>query len=124
MTAALALKLSAALGTALMLVPDAPNGTVVTFGAVKRVLCISFAFLVVAPAEFLFVFRDRCHLPVAADDVRKMLLLVEVLVGLAWATVVLVVVVVLVAGVALVVAVDVAAVEAAGSMGIYSMKSS
>jgi hypothetical protein len=87
----------------------------------------SSAFLVVAPAEFLSVFRDRHHRPVAADDVRKMLLLAEVPVGLAGATVVVVAVVVLVAEVALVavrpvavvapvvvlvVAVDVAAVEA------------
>jgi hypothetical protein len=41
----------------------------------------SSAFLVVADANFLSVFRDRRHRPVAADDVRKMLLLVEVLVG-------------------------------------------
>jgi hypothetical protein len=33
MTVALALNLSAALGTAPMLVPNAPNGTVGTFGA-------------------------------------------------------------------------------------------
>jgi hypothetical protein len=84
------------------------------------------AFLVVAAADFLSVFRARRHRPVAADDVRKMLLLVEVPVGLAGATVVFAVVVVLVAEVALVavrpvavvapvvvlvVAVDVAAVE-------------
>jgi hypothetical protein len=84
----------------------------------------SSAFLVVAAAEFLSVFCDRRHRPVAADDVWKMLLLAAVPVGSAGATVVVVVVVVLVAEVALVVAVDVAAVEAAGSMGIYSTKSS
>jgi hypothetical protein len=87
----------------------------------------SSAFLVVAAADFLSVFRDCRHRPVSADDVRKMLLLAEVPVGLVGATVVLVVVVVLVAEVALVadrpvavvapvvvlvVAVDVAAVEA------------
>jgi hypothetical protein len=87
----------------------------------------SSAFLVVAAAEFLSVFRDRRHRLVAADNVRKMLLLAEVPVGSAGATVVVVVVVVLVAEVALVavrpvavvapvvvlvVVVDVAAVEA------------
>jgi hypothetical protein len=48
-------------------------------------------FLVVAAAEFLFVFRDRRHCPVAADDVQKMLLLAEVPVCSAGATVVYVV---------------------------------
>jgi hypothetical protein len=86
----------------------------------------SSAFLVVATADFLSVFRARRHCPVAADDVRKMLLLVEVPAGLAGATVVFAVVMVLVAevvlvavrpvavvvpAVVLVVAVDVSAVE-------------
>jgi hypothetical protein len=76
----------------------------------------SSAFLVVVAAEFLSFFRDRRHRPVAADNVRKMLLLAKVPVGLAGATVVVVVVVSEVAlvgpVVVLVVAVDVAAVEA------------
>jgi hypothetical protein len=62
----------------------------------------SSAFLVVAAADFLSVFRARRHRPVAADDVRKMLLLVEVPAGSAEAMVVFAVVVVLVAEVVLV----------------------
>jgi hypothetical protein len=62
----------------------------------------SSASRVVAAADFLSVFRARCHCPVAADDVQKMLLLVEVPVGSAGGTVVFAVVVVLVAEVVLV----------------------
>jgi hypothetical protein len=71
-------------------------------------------FLVVAAAEFLFVFRDRRHCPVAADDVQKMLLLAEVPVGSAGATVVYVVAEVALMSLVVVsvVAVDVAAVGA------------
>jgi hypothetical protein len=83
------------------------------------------AFPVVVAVDFLLDFCVRHHCPVVAADVRKMLLLAEVLVGSAVVTVVSVVVVVLVAEVVLVadrpvavvapavvvVAVDVAAVE-------------
>jgi hypothetical protein len=85
----------------------------------------SSAFLVVVAVVFLPDFRVCRHCPVVAVDVRKTLLLAEVLVGSAVVTVVSVVVVVLVAEVVLVavrpvavvapevvvVAVDVAAVE-------------
>jgi hypothetical protein len=85
----------------------------------------SSAFLVVVDVDFLLDFCVRCHRPVVAADVRKTLLLVEVLVDSVVATVVSVVVVVLVTEVdpvvdrpvavvapaVLVVAVDVAAVE-------------
>jgi hypothetical protein len=72
------------------------------------------AFLFVAAADFLSVFCDRRHRPVAADDVRKMLLLGEVPVGSAEATVVYVVaeVALMCLVVVLVVAVDIAAVGA------------
>jgi hypothetical protein len=70
--------------------------------------------LVLVAAEFLSVFRDCRHRPVAADGVRKKLLLAEVPVGSAGATVVYVVaeVALMCLVVVLVVAVDVAAVEA------------
>jgi hypothetical protein len=85
----------------------------------------SSAFLVVVDVDFLLDFRVCRHRPVVAADVRKTLLLVEVLGDSVVATVVSVVVVVLVAEVdpvvdrpvavvapaVLVVAVDVAAVE-------------
>jgi hypothetical protein len=84
----------------------------------------SSAFLVVVDVDFLLDFCVRRHCPVVAADVRKTLLLVEVLVDSVLATVVSVVVVVLVrevdpvvdrreavvAPAVLVVAVDVAAV--------------
>jgi hypothetical protein len=88
----------------------------------------SAAFPVVVPTNSVSGFRGRRHRPVAADDVRKLLLLAEVPAGSAGATVVVAAVVVLAAEVALVVvclvalvapvvalveAVDVAAVEAA-----------
>jgi hypothetical protein len=71
-------------------------------------------FLVVAAAELFSVFCDCRHCSVAADDVRKMLLLAEVLVGSARATVVYVVaeVALMCLVLVLVVAVDVAAVGA------------
>jgi hypothetical protein len=85
----------------------------------------SSAFLVVVDVDFLLDFCVRRHRPVVAADVRKTLLLVEVLVDVVVVRVVSVVVVVLVAEVdrvvdcpvavvapaVVVVAVDVAAVE-------------